>query len=612
MTKLSSDYQPILLLPNICYPTYQLHAFAGGRRGRGETVLKICILETMQWLRQRFRAFDLPAELAMPEPEAHDCLDLGQLTSFHLDLGYKLEVVWLPEEGMWVLQLTEPDLGARTGPDGQVRAPVPGRLFETNVSYRLTGDQVECGFRTVVHEPVDTDADCEVFRLAFIKHLARNPHVGLFHGWPIIDHAHALAGKGDIRKLYEWLHNPERMLPGVVVAEYLPPKAPVNIFTIPVPGTGSPAVVPSFSPRSLPEPNNEALPQPELPFAVGDLARFKMGYVQVFILPLEQRAAFGEITGQQIEPGETLLIEPQAFSGTIHRFPYPVKKQKDALYQKIDEMVQNYPKGKTVTFGGCLFLNTAKELAQQQIIGLHKSVDELAAAYEARLRTAEDLRRQEQFDLRNQLQEREAKIQRLQENIAKLAADKEKLRIEIETWEQGELDRMATEERKRQRQAFLQTRPQKPAEVPGWVEKFFSGKMLFHPRACDMMEKVPPDRVNLPLLCDALEYLAQEYRDTLIGVLGQVESNQRCSEKYGRPFEVIHDHGPSIEMYPTDYKIKYRRGYKGKPVDTPLNLHLKVGNDPDNLLRIYFLYDKEQKLIVVGSLPEHLRTWSFR
>ena len=137
MAELSSDFQPILLLPNIRYPTYQLHACAGGRRGRGESVLKIAILETMLWLRQRFRAFDLPAELALPDPEDFAALDLDHLTSFHLDLGYKLEVIWLAAQGMWVLQLTEPDLGARTGTDSPARAPIPGRLFETNVSYRL-------------------------------------------------------------------------------------------------------------------------------------------------------------------------------------------------------------------------------------------------------------------------------------------------------------------------------------------------------------------------------------------------------------------------------------------------------------------------------------------
>jgi len=61
-------------------------------------------------------------------------------------------------------------------------------------------------------------------------------------------------------------------------------------------------------------------------------------------------------------------------------------------------------------------------------------------------------------------------------------------------------------------------------------------------------------------------------------------------------------------MYPTEYRIKYYPGPKGKPVESLLNLHLKVGVDPRTLIRIYFLYDKEKQLIVVGSLPKHLKT----
>ena len=35
--------------------------------------------------------------------------------------------------------------------------------------------------------------------------------------------------------------------------------------------------------------------------------------------------------------------------------------------------------------------------------------------------------------------------------------------------------------------------------------------------------------------------------------------------------------------------------------------HLKVGKTAGNLIRIYFLYDDERKVIVVGSLPHHLK-----
>ena len=118
--------------------------------------------------------------------------------------------------------------------------------------------------------------------------------------------------------------------------------------------------------------------------------------------------------------------------------------------------------------------------------------------------------------------------------------------------------------------------------------------------------KAPPDQVNLNLLCDALEYLATEYWDELNGYIRESERDNLCAQNYGRPFKVTSLTGTAIKINSAEYKIKYNIGFKGKPVESPLNLHLKVRNDPCNLLRIYFLYDKIRHLIVVGSLPKHL------
>ena len=82
----------------------------------------------------------------------------------------------------------------------------------------------------------------------------------------------------------------------------------------------------------------------------------------------------------------------------------------------------------------------------------------------------------------------------------------------------------------------------------------------------------------------------------------------RCGEKYGRPFEVKPTGQVTIEFTPGEYKIKYGKNALGKDADSDLDYHLRVGNDSGNLLRVYFLHDDEQKLIVVGSLPDHLRS----
>ena len=81
----------------------------------------------------------------------------------------------------------------------------------------------------------------------------------------------------------------------------------------------------------------------------------------------------------------------------------------------------------------------------------------------------------------------------------------------------------------------------------------------------------------------------------------------RCAEKYGRPFEVKPTSQTTIDFTPGEYRIKYYRDAKGRETDSDLDYHLRVGNDSENLLRIYFLHDDAEKLIVIGSLPDHLR-----
>jgi len=158
---------------------------------------------------------------------------------------------------------------------------------------------------------------------------------------------------------------------------------------------------------------------------------------------------------------------------------------------------------------------------------------------------------------------------------------------------------------------ILAERPACLAELPDWVRRFFDGKLLLHARALRELSDVTADEVNLPLLCDALEFLACEYRDLLLGLISEDDKQQLCAQKYARGFDVAPVKGVSVTMYPTDYKIKYTIGHKGKPVESLLDRHLRIGDKAGLLLRIYFLYDKDKRLIVVGSLPRHLRTASY-
>lgn len=133
-----------------------------------------------------------------------------------------------------------------------------------------------------------------------------------------------------------------------------------------------------------------------------------------------------------------------------------------------------------------------------------------------------------------------------------------------------------------------------------------------HKRTETLLAKKTAWGVDLDLLCDALDFLATDYWDYRFSQLPKEEMNRRCSVKYGRPFEVSKLGDLTVEFTPSEYKVKYKMTGTEKAREYALNWHLKVGNDPENLLRIYFFTDDKAQKLVIGSLPEHLRAVQIR
>ena len=121
----------------------------------------------------------VPKELLLPGPEEFRSCSEEALQSLHLNAGFVIDIVSLPEQGAWSLQITEPDLGSDPGNPKQARQAVPGRIIETNIGFRIVDHQLQCGFQTVVSDVAGGNALAEVYRLAVVKRLANNPDFGL-------------------------------------------------------------------------------------------------------------------------------------------------------------------------------------------------------------------------------------------------------------------------------------------------------------------------------------------------------------------------------------------------------------------------------------------------
>ena len=145
----------------------------------------------------------------------------------------------------------------------------------------------------------------------------------------------------------------------------------------------------------------------------------------------------------------------------------------------------------------------------------------------------------------------------------------------------------------------------KPATVEQWAVQY-AGKLVLHKRA---LQALADGQYEDPhSVYSALALLAVEYRN--MRLRSADESAQ--TDEYRAFHEKLESLGLRFsrsisENELTKYYRHYHVPYKGQ--DVFLELHLRNGGataDPRRCLRIYFFFDREEELVVVGSLPAHL------
>jgi hypothetical protein len=558
-------------------------------------------------LRERFREHDLPKEIDFPPPEEYESFELTRFADITLKHGYHLEVVWLPEERIWALRLTEPDLGPSPGAKKQIRQPVPGRIFETNISYKATDKGVFCGFLTMVSEPVGTTETCEVFRLGFIKHLKRNPRVGLEHVWELKEEPHLIKTSGDIKNFKKKLSTDGRTLPVVVVSEYVAPSIDANP-TDEIPDLDK--LIKSNLKSSFQSPGlnlpmqKESLilqASPILPSWLDNMSNYRMGYAHFFVVADTIREELCHAINKDLPNGGILFV------------PSPQTEEKETHYTynntcskgfdiKLGNLVQNYSKDKRFDFSFCTFVPQAQELQDEKMLKSIHSETELRKIYADKLAHLEDRDSKRIAEIEGDHQRQYRKLeQELDKALKKAKTSEEKYKRQ-----QSRLVELNSEIADfAKRLEISKTRPSKPASICEWVTQHFDSRIIIHDRAQRLMKDIQNEEVDVNLLCDALEYLANEHWDLINGNIDAKECQRLCSLYYNRPFEYGECGDRNIKDYASDYTIKHKKE------NALLTHHLKVGKDPMRLVRIYYFYDKTDQKIVVGSMPKHLRITSY-
>ena len=608
------------LLQNHIYPTYQLYATMANKQTIPADGLRLAALTTMEWLRQRMGE-NTPAELIQPAPSQYKETGNDCLPSIHISRGYVIDIVSRPEQGVWSLQITEPDLGSNPGEKEQRRAAVSGRVIETNIGFCIQGKTLECGFQTVISEPEGCGPQAEVYRLAVVRRLMENPAFGLSHILPLSGNVSELTSSAQVKKLASLMSTRENQLPSVIftyrvekAAPVLQPRTALNVTPTPAvsvmaarPGMAHEAIFRELAVADKPE------PVASLAYGAPAFAEKMKGFCRTYTLDAGLLSAFTEASGCKAQPGDIVFWEPLRFGGEKIIFPHrPSAKERDKNLEALQQTSYAYPRGKEWNFGQIEFLSAARENLLHETskaMEASKAVSDewsqkfaqLELSYQAELakKDAETAR------LRKQ-------IERLQNYEARLEREKDKLAQALEQERQN----CALQLRARDGEvAYLErklTRPQKHTDVVEWARQQFPDRLIMHKRTETLLAKKTAWGVDLSLLCDALDFLATDYWDYRFSQLPKEEMNRRCSVKYGRPFEVSKLGDLTVEFTPSEYKVKYKMTGTEKAREYALNWHLKVGNDPENLLRIYFFTDDKAQKLVIGSLPEHLRAVQIR
>ena len=362
----------------------------------------------------------------------------------------------------------------------------------------------------------------------------------------------------------------------------------------------------SMSKRPAAEKTEAVVSEP--PYDLDTFCYYTFSHCRTYVL---ENAANKHLTAQagiRFKPGDILVLYPTAMGGGERVIPYRASGTNRAeTIRAIEKGIKDSLKTRNVDFGHIMFLSGVREHLLRMSDELTENAEAAGASFKAQLEQLTALWKSEVAQKDRELEAVTAQVQRQKEYAARLEEEKTKLREDFAQ----EREKLKTEiDAHLATIAFLRRRYDQPTDYDGieaWVEEHFSDRLILQPKAVSRMLTRSNQCAAVELVCDALDYLATDYWEMRYLQIPRDVVLSRCSEKYGRPFEVKPTGQATIDFTPGEYKIKYYKNAQGKEIDSDLDYHLRVGNDPENLLRIYFLHDDTARRIVIGSLPDHLR-----
>ncbi|TIO78731.1 hypothetical protein [Mesorhizobium sp.] len=266
------------------------------------------------------------------------------------------------------------------------------------------------------------------------------------------------------------------------------------------------------------------------------------------------------------------IVTRKAFEEAIRRDCFRISIERDGLAQLVPSFVD---------------IRLASTKARLNALGRHNSTNSDLLNAEIEARKAAESQSEAAMSMALQEEELRKEIESERDNYrAQLYA----IRNRVEVLEQrlshaGE--RLETGKR-----------PSSYDEISPWVEENFSGKLVLHPRAKKALKSAVYEDIDV--VCDTLSLLANEYRKVCLGEMRKEEFERIISAKH------LDMSGSISEERAKEFDEEYFVNWRSRK--SFLHGHIQKGKSRDEryCLRVYFFWEPEDSLIVIGWLPSHL------
>jgi hypothetical protein len=382
--------------------------------------------------------------------------------------------------------------------------------------------------------------------------------------------------KDDLEAFYQFITNPQRTLPVYLLTEADPKRLPGKVR--------------------------------QYMLDEHKLAQDTLGLAHVAVLPHDASFAWTNRVGKvwsafqgatrtyrpslDFETDSPFADHPLALAENIILMRYKGLEGEEAFVAFLADRAHQEAAARQVDWGGCLFFTDAKRRQAEIVRGEATEEADWQAIYEDEVAVLE-----------RKIKETEEERDDMMELGTQAETDRDYYRAENESlrWQVESLRARLAEKTGDDPDMSIEI-PQDYEDLPDWVRKNLTGRLILHPRAIHAVRDAHYEDVEL--VYRSLLLLGNEYRNMKLGYDGTKEAFDRQVGALGLQYS------PSISRERAReegdaYFIQYPPHTTNKRF---LEMHIRKGRDHDarHCLAIYFFWDDETRQVIVGWLPSHL------